>query len=87
MDPHNYARRLELTTKRIKSSDLSERNKELIVKFRDECSLHLSISRNMHYMQCLQKLAEWLGKDFIRATIKMKPVVEINPNIKGYLIK
>ncbi len=44
---------------------ITERNKELILKFYDDCiSLGLSPKRKYKYLCILPTIAEWLSKDF-----------------------
>lgn len=65
VDIHGYERQLEAALRRIKKSNLSEKNKLAIVKFQEDCFANgLSIPRVLHYMSRLQKIALWLGKDF-----------------------
>ena len=68
MDPHNYRKRLELAIRRLDHFAISERNKELILKFKDDCMLELSTGRTIRYVQNLMRIAHWLGKDFESAT-------------------
>jgi site-specific recombinase XerD len=68
-DVHHRKRRLKLVVCRLKTSkSISEKNKELILRFKDECfSNGLSVDRVTFYMNRLTKVAEWLGKDFPKA--------------------
>jgi len=62
---HDYDRRLELVLRKIKTSPISERNKHIILRFKEECfSQGLSKGRIIKYMYYLLRLSEWLGKDF-----------------------
>lgn len=55
----------------IKKSELSPRNKSLILKFNDELfSRGLSTARVTKYMCKLFKLARWLRKDFVDANLQ-----------------
>ena len=69
-DIHNRERNLRNAVTRIKnSSNISDKNRELILKFHDECfSNGLSIDRVLFYLDRLFKIAQWLRKDFQTAT-------------------
>ena len=61
-----FARKVEW----LKTSSISERNKELILKYKDECfAMGLSKGRVIKYIHYLAKQAEWIGKDFYKCTI------------------
>jgi len=65
---HDYDRRLELVLRKVKTLPISERNRQIILRFKDECfSQGLSKGRVIKYMYYLLKLSEWLGKDFDKA--------------------
>jgi len=65
---HNYEKRLETALRNIRNSPISEKNKEIILKFKDECfSNGLSIGRVVKYIYYLLKLSHWLGMDFEKA--------------------
>jgi integrase len=60
---------LESRLKRLKESDISARNKELILKFHDNCFAEgLTVRRTLVYASYLPRLAAILGKDFDKAT-------------------
>jgi hypothetical protein len=62
-DIYNYERRLELVLEKIRKSDISEKNKEVIDRFKDECFAEgLSIARIIRHLYNLRRLAEWLKK-------------------------
>jgi len=69
-DAHNYKRRLEAISNRIKSDPvISERDKELIIAFRENCYLEgISAGRITKYMYNLRNLSHWLEVDFETAT-------------------
>lgn len=69
-DIHNRKRNLERTIERVRhSSKLSATNKRLIFDFHDECfSNGLSLDRVLFYLNRLSRIAEWLDKDFRKAT-------------------
>ena len=69
-DIHNRERNLRNAVRRIKNSrKISKKNKELILKFHDECfSNSLSIDRVLFYLDRLSKIAQWLRKNFQTAT-------------------
>jgi site-specific recombinase XerD len=53
----------------LKKSSIGERNKELILRFKDHClSRGLSESRIIKYISLLKRIARMLGKDFDLAT-------------------
>jgi site-specific recombinase XerD len=83
-DPHNYTRKLESAVERVKSSSLSTKNKEAILKFKDECLLELSAGRTLRYVQNLVKLAKWLGKDFTDVNKDDIKALVRKINSKGY---
>lgn len=61
--------RIESSIKNIKISSISERNKELILQFKDECfATGLGKLRVLKYLYSTRKLAEWLNVDFDKAT-------------------
>ncbi|MBU3904923.1 MAG: hypothetical protein KJ906_02130 [Nanoarchaeota archaeon] len=63
---HNTKRKLSTQIKRIKESNtLSKKNKDIILKFYDECySQGLSDMRVLYYIIKLWKLSQWISKDF-----------------------
>jgi len=64
-----YESRFKTALKKVKESNISKRNKELILAFNDECFANgLSKPRVTKYIYHLIKLATWLGKDFPNAT-------------------
>ena len=68
LDVHKIEQRLESSLRRLNESNISERNKELILEFRDYAfSIGLSKSRILKYMNLLQKLSEWLNMPFDKA--------------------
>jgi len=84
-DIHNARKDYKRTIVRVKNSQLSEKNKELILKFHEECiSNGLSIDRVLFYLNRLYKIAQFLNKDFNKATKEdIKDLVrkiELNPN-------
>ena len=66
-DPHNYKQRLERAMIRLEDSALSQRNKVLITKFKDDCLLQISTGRTLRYVQSLMKIVAWLEKDLDKA--------------------
>jgi integrase len=69
IDIHNRKRNLERTIFRLKNSQLSEENKNLILRFHDECvSDGLSVDRSLFYIEKLRIVAQLLNKDFPKAT-------------------
>ncbi len=68
-DIHNYKRKLELALKLLNDSQISERNKELILKFHSEClSQGIKPGRIQKYIYTLRRIASWLRKDFDNST-------------------
>lgn len=68
---HDYEKRLESAINHLRKSNISEANKRTILDFKDECfSNGLSNARVIKYIWNLQKMAEWLRKDFEQATLE-----------------
>jgi len=69
-DIHDYKKRLGGVEKKIeRDHEVSEENKALIWRFRDNCfSEGMSLARIVRYLYCLRDLAVWLGKGFEAAT-------------------
>jgi len=68
-DIYSAEHKLNLAIKRIEKKNITEENKKLILKFKEECfALGLSVKRVLFYMNYLPNIAEWLGKDFTRIT-------------------
>jgi integrase len=69
-DIHCYERRLKAYEKSVQESkELTEKNKELISKFRDYCLLQdYSIARIVKFYEILKTFGTKLGKDFDKAT-------------------
>jgi len=64
-DVHYYRKRYELAIRLLKNSSISQRNKELIEKFCNDCFAQgIKAGRVQKYAYILRKVAEWLGKDF-----------------------
>jgi len=78
-DIHNYTRKYELALKLLRQSSISERNKQLIENFCNDCFAQgITAGRVQKYAYTLRKIAEWLGKDFDKATEEdLKRVVAI----------
>jgi len=70
IDLHGFKVRLERAERLVEfRNPISTRNSELIKRFEDYCfSEGLSEARVVKYLQSLRKIAEWLGKDFDKAT-------------------
>ena len=69
IDIHNRRRSLERAIIRVQNSDLSQTNKNLILRFKDEClSNGLGIDRTLFYLDKLCQVAKRLKKDFTDAT-------------------
>lgn len=69
IDIHSRRRNLERTIVRVQNSHISEINKSLIFKFKDEClSNGLSIDRALFYVDKLYMIARFLKKNFPQVT-------------------
>ena len=69
MDVHNYEKRLESVVRRIKASkEISRANRRLLLAFKDELLLELSVGRVARHLENMFNVARWLGKDLSRAT-------------------
>jgi len=69
MGIHNYEKSLQSRFEHIAKSDISERNKKLIVDIANDLMLdNLSKPRIMKYLEILRIVARKLGKDFDQAT-------------------
>ena len=68
---YHYEKRIIQTEELVrKDKDVSEINKELIFKFRDDCfANNLSMARIVRYMYSLRDMAKWLGKGFNSANV------------------
>ena len=67
-DIHEYRKRYELAIRLLRSSAISERSKELIENFCNDCFAQgIKAGRVQKYAFILRKVAEWLGKDFDKA--------------------
>jgi len=65
---HNYDARLATVLRKLEGSGISEENKKVIHRFKDECfSNGLSKGRVVKYLYYLILLSEWLGNDFVKA--------------------
>jgi len=73
----DYDRGLGSEERRIRRAPISQKNKSLILAFRDEClASGLSKGRVLKYLHTCRKFARWLRKDFERARTKdIKAVV------------
>jgi site-specific recombinase XerD len=78
-DIHNSRLRYEIGLRLLRNSSISEKNKELIEKFCEDCfSQGIKHGRMRKYIYILRKIAEWLGKDFDKAEVEdIKRVVAI----------
>ncbi len=69
-DIHNYERKLELSLKHLANSSISERNKELVIKFHSDCLCQgIKPGRIQKYIYSLRRIAVWLNKDFDNCSI------------------
>jgi len=88
-DIHDFKLRAEYAVRRLKDSDVSERNKKLILSFRDFCVLEgISVGRIERYLCVLRLLAELLKKDYDKATkndiIKLVTTIQTNENLAAW---
>jgi site-specific recombinase XerD len=85
LDIHKRRRNLEATIVRVQNSHISEINKSLILRFKDEClSNGLSIDRALFYVDKLYMIAQSLKKDFPQITKEdLKDLVR-NIELKDY---
>ncbi|MBN1941490.1 MAG: phage integrase N-terminal SAM-like domain-containing protein, partial [Candidatus Diapherotrites archaeon] len=68
---HDYDRNLEREIKNLKSSEILEHNKELILEFyRYNFSRDISKPRLMRQINSLKQAAKFLGKNFEEATAR-----------------
>lgn len=68
-DIHAYRKRYEIAIRLLRSSSISQRDKELIEKFCNDCFAQgITAGRVQKYAFILRKVAEWLGKDFDSVT-------------------
>ncbi len=71
MDIHKYEQMYETELRTLKKSGISEKNKELILKFNDELIIEgLSKPRLILYINKLKVLARRLNKDFDKAKVE-----------------
>lgn len=69
IDIHEYDRRLEQTINNVKKANISERNKQLIFKFKDKCVINgLTKARIIKYLWVLRLFAKYMNLDFDKAT-------------------
>lgn len=69
LDIHDYPKKVEQSVNLVKRSDISPRNKKLILDFREFCSMEgMSLARIARYMGILKDWARILKKDFDKAT-------------------
>ncbi len=79
LDIHNYPLRLQRESKYLENSPISQRNKDTIRKFHDDCAVQdISQPRLVKLMEVTRSLALILNKDFDRATIEdVKTLVRV----------
>jgi integrase/ribosomal protein L40E len=85
---HNVKQNLKSAIRRLKDTDTSERNRELILDFRDECySQGLSTSRVLFYTNRLIRITELIEKNFDELGIE--DIKRLNRKIEqdGYEVK
>ena len=68
LDIHNYGKKLQAALRQLESAEISDRNKQLILQFRDSCIVEgIGVPRVARFLGVLKSFAEVLGKDFDRA--------------------
>ena len=78
---YNYKHKIKISIRDIKASEISERNKELILKFHNFCFAEgLSIPRVIRYMGCLKRICLWMKKDLDK--MNKDDMVELVQNIE-----
>ncbi len=79
MNIHRYWKRYEIALRLLRQSNISQKNKQLIEKFCNDCFAQgITAGRVQKYAYILRKVAEWLGKDFDKATEEdLKKVVAV----------
>ncbi len=69
IDIYDFERKFKSALKNLERAPISNKNKELILQFRDQCSLdNLSQGRIIRYIVVLRDWAKILEKDFDKAT-------------------
>lgn len=69
IDIHEYEKRYHNALANIKAADISEKNKQTILRFEKACTLEtLSLSRRIRILGTLIMLSKKLGKEFDKAT-------------------
>jgi integrase/recombinase XerD len=85
IDIHNRRRNLETTVVRVQNSHISGTNKNLILRFKDEClSNGLSIDRALFYVDKLYMISQFLKKDFPQITKEDLKELVRNIELKDY---
>ena len=79
IDLYNYPTQLLSAIKSVENASISDQNKQVIFKFRDECVLEgIGIVRTIRYLGFLRNTAQILNVDFDNATVDdIKRVVQI----------
>lgn len=82
IDIHYRKKRLESSIRRLKKNrKISKANKELILKFKDDCfAEELSVDRVQFYIQRLTNIALWLNKDFKKT--RMEDLKRVNQQLQ-----
>lgn len=85
IDIHKRRMNLETTIARVQNSHISEINKSLIFRFKDEClSNGLSIDRALFYVDKLYMISQFLKKDFPQITKEDLKELVRNIELKDY---
>jgi len=65
VDIYDYEKKFEQTLNNLVRSDISKRNKELIIRFKDKCIINgMSKPRIIKYLWVLRLFAKYMNKDF-----------------------
>ena len=77
---HRYPRRLANLVKRILSSSLPKEDKEILLKFKDELMLELSVGRVARHLSNIFAVRRWVGKRFSELSLEdvKKVVAKVN---------
>ena len=89
IDIYNYRKKLDSAVKMVKEAQISERNKQLILEFRDFASLDgLSLPRILRYLGVLKDWAKIMNVDFDKASkediVRAVRIIQENENYRPW---
>ena len=89
IDIYNYRKKLDSAVKMVKEAQISERNKQLILEFRDFASLDgLSLPRILRYLGVLKDWAKIMYVDFDKASkediVRAVRIIQENENYRPW---